>query len=115
MTTIVTALLSALLGSIVGPIIFQKYKDWAHEKNWKKPRKALLEIMLRDEKYRFKAIKKLSRTIGATEDETRSLLIELGARGAKLRSGNEGWALISRAPLTESLRQIQADEREEDT
>lgn len=69
--------------------------------------------VLNDPEKRFKTIDYLSRIIGSSEDDTRSLLIELGARGATLHNKKEGWALITRAPLKEDLRNIEENEAEE--
>ena len=107
------AFVSALIGSVVGPVLLETYRRWQRERSWAKPRKRLLLRMLEDKKYRFKSIDRLARTTGCTHDECRGLLIELGARGAKLKSGREGWALISRAPLSEDLRSLEAEHTED--
>ncbi len=115
MSAVLAAICGGLIGGILGPIILEEYRAWKHKKDWKEPRKALLRSMLKDSKYKFKSLERLSRTIGCTEDETRSLLIELGARGAILKkSKKEGWALIERAPLPESQRKLDEEELEED-
>ncbi|KIC38448.1 hypothetical protein RA27_18505 [Ruegeria sp. ANG-R] len=115
MTTVLAAILGGLVGGVIGPIVLDEYKSKKHRKEWKEPRKALLKSMLEDPKYRFKSIEKLSRTIGCTPDETRTLLIELKARGARMKkSKKEGWALIERAPLQEELRALEQEEIEED-
>lgn len=113
MTGFGIALVSALIGSVVGPVLLTEYQRWRRERSWAKPRKELLLRMLNDEKHRFKSIDRLARTAGCTHDECRSLLIELGARGAKLQSGNEGWALISRAPLSEDLKKLESETAED--
>lgn len=98
MDDLIKIALGGLIGAVIGPIILEKYREWHRERHWKKPRKELLEKMLKGE-LRFRSIDVLSRTTGTSHDDCRSLLIELGARGAKLQDGREAWALISRAPL----------------
>ncbi|WP_170515376.1 hypothetical protein [Ruegeria atlantica] len=115
MNEILIAIFGGLVGGVVSPILLEEYRARKHKKDWKEPRKMLLKSMLEDPKYRFKSIDKLSRTIGSTPDDTRTLLIELKARGAKMKkSKKEGWALIERAPLQEELRAIEQEEMEED-
>ncbi|WP_299661234.1 hypothetical protein [uncultured Ruegeria sp.] len=115
MSAVLAAIFGGLIGGIVGPIVLEEYQSRKHDKEWKGPRKKLLKSMLKDSKYKFKSLERLSRTIGCTEDETRSLLIELGARGTVLKkSKKEGWALIERAPLPESKRKLDEEEIEED-
>ncbi|CUH45253.1 hypothetical protein [Ruegeria atlantica] len=115
MSEVLAAIFGGVIGGILGPIIFEEYRSWKHQKDWKEPRKELLKSMLLDPKFKFKSIERLSRTIGCTEDDTRSLLIELGARGTILRkSKKEGWVLIDRAPLKEDVRNLEEEELEED-
>ena len=98
---------AAVIGSILGPTIQHFILTWSSDR----PRKKLLKEILKNSNNRFKGLDYLSRVIGANEDETRRLLISIGARGAKLKkSGKEGWALIARAPLSESLDKIESTE-----
>ncbi|UAB88811.1 hypothetical protein I5192_16560 [Ruegeria sp. SCSIO 43209] len=115
MSAVLAAIFGGLIGGIVGPIVLEEYRNRKHAKTWKEPRKKLLESMLRDTKYKFKTLERLSRTIGCTEDQTRSLLIELEARGAvSKKTKKEIWALIERAPLQESQRKLDEEEIEEE-
>ncbi|WP_170326104.1 hypothetical protein [Ruegeria arenilitoris] len=104
MSEVLAAIFGALIGSIIGPIVLDEYRSWKRRSEWTEPRKKLLKSMLEDPERTFKSLERLSRTIGCSEDDTRTLLIELGARGANLASGKEAWALIERAPLAEELR-----------
>ena len=104
----------SLIGSVIGPILLRHYEEYRNDKAWAQPRKELLKKMLSDPDHRFRSIEKLSLTTGTSVKDCRSLLIDIKARGGKMKSGREAWALISRAPLKEDLKQI-AQEKEEDT
>lgn len=58
-------------------------------------RKSILRDMLEDPLYEWRSIAKLARSIGASEDKTRDLLISIDAR-ASTGSGPELWGLASR-------------------
>ena len=60
-------------------------------------RKRLLKHMLSDKNYPWISVERLSAVIGADEEETKRLLIDIGARGSLTQSGD--WALLSRKPL----------------
>lgn len=63
----------------------------------KRKRKGLLKRLLQDKEYSGgRSFEVLQRKSGASPDECRKLLSELGAEGIKLRDGREGWRL---APL----------------
>ncbi len=112
MGDVVKILLGGLVGAVIGPIILEHYREWRRERVWKRPRKELLLRLLSGE-LTFRSLDVLSRTTGTTQDECRSLLIEIDARGAKLRDGREAWALISRAPLKDVEDQEIIDANEE--
>ena len=57
-------------------------------------RKKYLRLMLEKEEYKWRKISTLSAVIGTSDDETKRLLIEIGARGSE--NGNGSWGLISR-------------------
>lgn len=81
----------AILGGVISPIIVDLFRTWNRDRRWAKPRKKLLKELL--EKKDFRTIKTLSRVSGTSPEECRTLLIELGARGALLRGDVEGWTL----------------------
>lgn len=66
-----------------------------------KKRKELLRKMLQRDHYPWRKISTLSRVIGSSEQKTRRLLIEIGARAStKLAADDtERWGLLSRHPL----------------
>lgn len=61
------------------------------------PRRELLKKMLNSEKNEWRKLETLSHVIGAEEEKTKSLLIDIGARASE--DGKELWALIENKPL----------------
>ncbi len=102
MEDILKIAVGGIIGALLGPILLEEYRNRKREKSWKKPRKELLLKMLGGT-LRFRTLETLSRTVGASDEDCRSLLIEIGARGARLKDGQEAWALISRAPLDDEI------------
>jgi hypothetical protein len=64
-----------------------------------KTRKELLLKMLRSGKHSWRRLTTLSSVIGSTEDATKELLLQVGARASE--DGEPLWALIERHPLAE--------------
>jgi len=93
-------------GAFLGPIMLDEYRNWREEKLWKKPRKELLRAKLEGATGQgWVSIDVLTRLTGTTEDQCRTLLIEINARGGTLKTGREGWALIKRRPLEGSAKE----------
>jgi hypothetical protein len=110
---ILKIVLGGFVGGIVGPLVLEEYRRWRHERAWKRPRKELLKRLLEGPLI-FRSIDTLARTVGTSPDECRSLLIEIGARGAIMKDRREAWALISRAPLKDvSEEEVAEDFRRE--
>ena len=59
-------------------------------------RKAVLRKELEHKDFRWRSLSRLARAIGASEEDTRDLLNELGARGGTDKNGEEIWGLRSR-------------------
>lgn len=59
-------------------------------------RKATLRKELEHPDFRWRSLSRLARAIGASEQETRDLLSEMGARGGTGKDGEEIWGLRSR-------------------
>ena len=112
MDDILKVILGGVIGGILSPILLEEYRTWRRERSWKTPRKDLLRRLLSGN-LTFRTLDTLSRTIGATPDDCRNLLIEIGARGALLPDGREAWALISRAPLRDVSDEAVIDRDEE--
>jgi hypothetical protein len=60
-------------------------------------RKKLLLAMLEDERFEWRKLVILSHVIGASEETTKNLLLEIGARASE--DGQNLWCLISRHPF----------------
>jgi hypothetical protein len=60
-------------------------------------RKKLLLVMLEDGRFRWRKLQVLSHVIGADEDTTKKLLLEVGARASE--DGQNLWCLVSRHPF----------------
>jgi hypothetical protein len=58
-------------------------------------RKATLRDLLEERKHKWRSIATLARSVGASEERTRELLVSIGAR-ASVGSEPEVWGLISR-------------------
>ncbi|MEX2520978.1 MAG: hypothetical protein WD969_16790 [Paracoccaceae bacterium] len=101
MDEIATIVIAALVGGVLSPLALEFIRILWRERNWARPRKALLTKLLAGPLV-FRSLDILSRTTGTTHEECRSLLIALNARGGVLGDGREAWALIARAPLKDA-------------
>ena len=63
-------------------------------------RKATLRELLEEEKFKWRGVDTLARSIGASEEKTRELLVSIGARASVAR-GAEVWGLKSRVDRNE--------------
>ena len=98
----VFGLIGGLVSTYWGPRWREEWQLDRHEQTHNGPRKDLLRKMLEDDKWPDgRTMETLSRATGTPPDECRRLLIEIEARGVKLKGNVEGWALISRKPLDE--------------
>ncbi len=97
--------LVGLSGVVIGSVItvagnfflhWLKQRDAARKDE---PRKRLLRDMLKAEDYTWRRFDTLQHVIGADEETTKRLLIEIGARASE--DGKPLWGLISRNPLPE--------------
>ena len=91
--------LAVLAGTAVGPIVSACTEILKDKLKAKKddPRKRLLLAMLTAEKFKWRKLQTLCKVIGADEETTKRLLIEVGARGSENESNV--WGLISRNPF----------------
>ena len=84
------------LSTLAGQWLVHYRKDQA-ERTKEEPRRKLLRQMLESEKNEWRKLETLMHVIGADEEKTKSLLIEIGARASE--DGTELWALIQNKPL----------------
>lgn len=94
------ALVGGILGGIISPLLVEWIRRRHRERNWAAPRKTLLLKMLKNPKWTSRSLRWLTTVSGTTNEECRTLLIELDARGTIMNDKSEGWALISRLPLS---------------
>ncbi|MCH2186884.1 hypothetical protein MK280_13535, partial [Myxococcota bacterium] len=75
--------------------------SWLH----KRPQKRMLRGLLtkRNGGPAWRKLSMLSESVGESEDETKHLLLEIGAR-ASMVEGSEYWALMSRKPILRPKR-----------
>ncbi|HVL48148.1 MAG TPA: hypothetical protein VM889_06290 [Candidatus Thermoplasmatota archaeon] len=93
-------------GAIVGSVATVSV-EWlrAHlankaEERRDKPRKDLLKKLLQSKKFQWRRLDTLMHVIGADEETTKRLLLDIGARASE--DGQPLWGLVSRNPLPES-------------
>lgn len=97
--------LVGLIGGIVGALLTLAGNLLLHKAQNKRQRdldvarQRILETMLQQKDWR--RLSTLSRVIGCEPEETRRLLIHLGARGSETtrEDGEEMWGLIAKHPL----------------
>ena len=105
--TIVVAfigVLGAVIGSfatIAGNLTMHWLKEYSEAKK-DEPRKKLLKNMLNHPTFSWRNLDTLTNVIGSSEEKTKTLLLEMGARGSE--DGQPKWGLISRNPLPEPKR-----------
>jgi hypothetical protein len=94
-------ILGGIVGSLLtlgGNIILHNVKE-KPKKELDKKRKNTLKQMLDDNRFpeKWRKIETLSAVIGASEEETKRLLVELEARGSE--KGDGKWGLIKHHPF----------------
>jgi hypothetical protein len=84
--------------AVVGSIVLHWFQD-GPRRRLEDGRKKLLLQMLRDGRFqdRWRKLSTLSRVVGADEDSTKRLLIDVGARGSEKDDGL--WGLIESHPF----------------
>ena len=99
--TAIIGLIGVLLGYVLA-ILGNLVTYWLSQRTIAKkdqPRKRLLEKMLDDERFpgRWRKLSTLMHVIGADEETTKGLLLEIGARGSE--DQQELWGLIKYHPF----------------
>ena len=89
----------AIVGALAGlsGIWLKHWLDTRQSKRLEKQRKTILVQMLSIENEPWRDLDTLSKVIGASPEETKRLLFEIGARGSEKQ--NDVWALMRRKPL----------------
>lgn len=106
-------LLGASIGFLSGPISawFGDYLRYRRSDKANRLRRERLNKILMNPRRKFREVEELATMIGAEEDLTKRLLLEIGARPLLTR-GSTKWALISRAPFPDDTAQ-ETDETNE--
>ncbi len=84
-----------IIGNLISNYLQQRSKDRTDIK-----RKELLMAMLQDQRYSWRKLETLMHVIGADEETTKRLLLEVDARGSE--DGQDLWGLIRRNPFKNS-------------
>jgi hypothetical protein len=97
----IIGLIGVLVGgfiSFIGNLVVERFKQRAVAKK-DEPRKKLLRTMLTDNRFpeHWRQLSTLMHVIGANEETTKQLLIEVGARGSEDKQ--DLWGLIEYHPL----------------
>lgn len=103
-------LVGALVGGLLAPagrLIESSIINRSGERA-QKTRKTLLLKMLSSEKHSWRSLTTLSSVIGSSEEATKELLLQIGARASE--DGKPLWALIERHPLEEIRNPINTEQ-----
>ncbi len=97
----IIGIIGGIVGSLLtllGNIILHRIKE-RPQKELDKKRKSTLKKMLEDDRFpeKWRKIETLSAVIGATEEDTKRLLVEIKARGSEKADGK--WGLIKHHPF----------------
>jgi len=98
-TIALIGLAGAVIGSVAtvaGNIAMHFIKECSTAKK-DKPAKELLTEMLNHKEHTWRNLETLAHVIGASEEKTKQLLLEVGARASE--DGKALWALKSKVPL----------------
>ncbi len=95
----VLGVVGTLISAYYGPIKLEEWKEKRREEKWDGPRKKLLLNLLNDPQKKIRSIETLCRASGTSAEECRRLLIEIEARGIRIKGNREGWVLIKNRPL----------------
>jgi hypothetical protein len=100
------AVLGTLIGALTTPLsawVREHFKNPVTRKSNKLRRERLKKILLLPAN-RWRSIEYLADAIGADEDKTKQLLLEIDARKALIK-GSKNWALVARAPFPDDITQ----------
>lgn len=100
------AVLGALVGALTTPLsawVREHFKNPTTRKSDKLRRKRLKKILLLPTK-KWRSIRYLADAIGADEEKTKRLLLEIDARKSLSQQSNN-WALVARAPFPDDIAQ----------
>ena len=105
----IAAILGALIGAISSPLVAWASEHFKHpvtRKSDKLPKTTGEDSLIGDKKWR--PIEYLSAAVGADEERTKRLLLEIDARQS-LSKGRDNWALVARAPFPDEAAEDDTD------
>jgi hypothetical protein len=96
-----TAAIFGLAGVLVGGLLQLLAQQIATRRSRRtdEARRELLRALLTDERWTWRKLERCRRVIGADDETTKRLLIEIGARGSQ--NDDVNWGLVSRNPFEE--------------
>jgi hypothetical protein len=102
----VLSVAGTFVGSYWGPLKLEKRR----EAKFDEPRKDLLLRLLKEkpEEQPIRSLERLRLVTGTSVEECRRLLIDVGARGVKMKGGAEGWALIDNYDFKQPFKEVDA-------
>jgi len=106
----VLGVIGTVFSSYWGPRKLEEWKELRIAEKWDQPRKHLLLNMLNHPDMNMRSIETLCRASGTSPDECRRLLVEIDARGIRLRGNREGWVLIKNKPLEQPTEDDDVEE-----
>lgn len=111
MDNLLFVIVGGIIAGVISPILLSKYSEWDRERKWAAPRKKLLKAKLISAKGDgWVSLERLTILSGTNDEDCRSLLMDINARGGFMKSQKEAWALISRQPLTNQGEEIEGAE-----
>jgi len=102
MSTEVIVAVVGIIGVCAGSIVSTACQYWFQERPRRKAdeeRKKLLKRMLEHPRFSWRNLERLKHVIGADDETTKRLLLEIGARASE--DGQPLWGLIERNPFNE--------------
>ena len=81
----------SFFGTFLGPVLVEEWRRYRHHRSRVAPRLPLIRKYFEASPGPIVALRDLSRAAGRSEDECREILVGIGAIGATLDDGEEGW------------------------
>ena len=83
----------SLFGSFLGPMFPEIFRRRSHTKVWEQPRLVILNEFFVQVEAPVIALDDRAIRCGCSPDQTRELLVRMGAVGTTMSNGKEGWCL----------------------
>jgi hypothetical protein len=83
----------SFFGTFLGPVLVDEWRRYRHYRTRLTPRQPLIRKYFEASPAPVIALRDLSRAVGLSDEECRDLLVSMGAIGATLENGEEGWCM----------------------